>query len=110
MDIYLVVDILPDQRYERKENQLYTDVTIDVYTAILGGQVNVITPGGSVLLTIPPGTQPGQTFRLTGRGMPLLKNPSTQGDLFVRAHVSLPKTLTEEEKKAFHKLSGRSHP
>ena len=110
MDIYLVVDIMPDQRYERKENHLYTNVTIDVYTAILGGQVNVTTPGGSVMLTIPPGTQPGQTFRLTGRGMPQLKNPSTQGDLFVRAHVALPKTLTEEEKKAFHKLSGRSQP
>jgi curved DNA-binding protein len=109
MDLLLVVEVLPDQRYERKENDLYTDATIDLYTAILGGQVNVNTPGGSVLLTIPAGTQPGQTFRLGGRGMPALKNPNTQGDLFVRIRVTIPRNLSEEEKNTYRMLSGRSH-
>jgi len=108
MDLYLVVEVLPDQRYERKENDLYTDATIDLYTAILGGQVNVNTPGGSVLLTIPAGTQPGQTFRLGGRGMPALKNPNTQGDLFVRIRVTIPRNLSEDEKNTYRILSGRS--
>lgn len=109
MDLYLIVDVVSDQRFERKENNLYTDVTVDLYTAILGGQVNVNTPGGSVLLTIPPGTQPGQTFRLAGRGMPALRSPANQGDLYVRARVSIPKNLSEEERKLFNTLSGRDH-
>lgn len=109
MDLYLVVEVLPDQRYERKDNDLYTDATIDLYTAILGGQVNVNTPGGSVLLTIPAGTQPSQTFRLGGRGMPVLKNPNTSGDLFVRIRVTIPRNLSEEEKNIYRKLAGRNN-
>jgi curved DNA-binding protein len=106
-DLYLVVDISPDGHYERKENDLYTDVNIDLYTAVLGGQINVQTPAGSVLLTIPAGTQPSQTFRLSGRGMPVLKSPSTFGDLFVRAKISIPRNLSEEEKDLFRRLAGR---
>ncbi len=109
MDILLVVEVLPDQRFERKDTSLYTDVTVDLYTAILGGQVNVNTPGGSVLLTIPPGTQPGQTFRLASRGMPALKPPAVQGDLFVRVRVTIPKDISEEDKKIFNTLAGRNH-
>lgn len=108
VDLYLVVEVLSDPRYERKENDLYTDATIDLYTAILGGQVNVSTPGGSVLLTIPPGTQPGQTFRLSGRGMPLIKTPAQHGDLYARIKVTIPRNLSEEDKSVFRKLAGRN--
>jgi len=108
VDLYLVVEVLPDSRFERKENDLYTDATIDLYNAILGGQVNVSTPGGSVLLTIPPGTQPGQTFRLSGRGMPLMKTPSQQGDLYARIKVTIPRNLTDEDRSVFRKLAGRN--
>jgi curved DNA-binding protein len=106
-DLYLVVDITPDGRYERKENDLYTDVNIDLYTAVLGGQANVQTPAGSVVLTIPAGTQSSQTFRLSGRGMPVLKSPSNFGDLLVRAKISIPRNLSEEEKELFRQLAGR---
>ena len=90
-DIYLVVEVASDARFERKGDDLYTDITLDLFTAVLGGQVNVQTPGGNVLLTIPPGTQPGQTFRLGGRGMPHLRSPQEHGDLFARARVTLPR-------------------
>jgi len=92
-DIYLVVEIEPDARFEIKENDVYTDAVVDLYTAVLGGQVNVNTPGGNVLLTIPAGTQPAQTFRLAGRGMPILNSPKSYGDLYARIKVQIPRKL-----------------
>ncbi len=59
---------------------------------------------GNVLLTIPPGTQPGQTFRLAGKGMPKLRNPQEHGDLFVRLKVQLPRNLTPQQRELFEKL------
>ena len=105
-DIYLIVKVTPDPRFERKGNDLTTDVDLDLYTAVLGGEAKVNTPDGQVVLTIPPGTQPGQTFRLAGRGMPHLRSPQTHGDLFARARVSLPRSLTPEQRSLFEKLAG----
>jgi curved DNA-binding protein len=103
-DLYLIVDVLPDARFERKEDDLYTDVPIDLYTAVLGGEVKVSTLTGEVLLTIPAGTQPGQTFRLAGRGMPHLSAANTFGDLFARIKVTLPRNLTAHQKSLFEQL------
>jgi curved DNA-binding protein len=103
-DIYLVVEIEPDARFELKDNDVYVDVTIDLYTAVLGGQVNVTTPGGNVLLTIPAGTQPGQTFRLAGRGMPILNSPKSYGDLYARVKVQIPRTLNTKQRSLFEQL------
>lgn len=103
-DLYLVVEVLPDARFERKEDDLYTDVSIDLYTAVLGGQVKVPTLTGEVLLTIPTGTQPGQTFRLAGRGMPRLSAANTFGDLYARIKVTLPRNLTARQKSLFEQL------
>ena len=104
-DLYLVIDVTPDPRFELRGDDLYTDVTVDLYTAVLGGQATVVTPGGNVLLTIPAGTQPGQTFRLSGRGMPKLRNPETHGDLYARVKVQVPKTLTAHQRELFQELS-----
>lgn len=104
-DIYLVVQVTPDPRFERKGNDLYTDFDLDLYTAVLGGEARVHTPDGQVVLTIPPGTQPGQTFRLAGRGMPHLRNPQNRGDLFARARVTLPRNLTPQQREYFEKLA-----
>ncbi|MCE1252717.1 MAG: J domain-containing protein [Anaerolineae bacterium] len=103
-DIYLVVEVDPDPRYERDGNDLYTDVNIDLYTAVLGGSVPVQTPGGQVTLTIPAGTQPGQKIRLAGRGMPHLRSPQTFGDLYVRIKVSLPRQLNDKQRGLFEQL------
>ncbi|MGB9799988.1 MAG: DnaJ C-terminal domain-containing protein [Thermanaerothrix sp.] len=103
-DLYLVIEVLPDPRFERKDDDLYTEVTIDLYTAVLGGQVTVPTLGGDVILTIPPGTQPGQVFRLSGRGMPNLRNPQKHGDLYVKVKVELPRHLTPQQRALFEQL------
>ncbi|MDR3576607.1 MAG: J domain-containing protein [Anaerolineaceae bacterium] len=103
-DLYLVVEIEPDARFEIKDNDVNTEVVVDLYTAVLGGQVNVNTPGGNVLLTIPSGTQPGQTFRLAGRGMPVLNSPKTYGDLYARVKVQIPRTLNAKQRALFEQL------
>ena len=103
-DIYLVVEIEPDARFEIKDHDVYTETVIDLYTAVLGGQVNVNTPGGNVLLTIPAGTQPGQTFRLSGRGMPKLNSPKSYGDLYARVKVQIPRTLNAKQRALFEQL------
>lgn len=103
-DLYLVVKVESDPRFERKEDDLYTDVTIDLFTAVLGGQVKVPTLSGEVLLTIPEGTQPGQAFRLAGRGMPRLSAANTYGDLYARIKVTLPRKLTPRQKTLFEQL------
>jgi curved DNA-binding protein len=103
-DIYLVIEVLPNDRYSVNGSDLTTEVKIDLFTAVLGGTVTVNTLSGNVSLTIPPGTQPGQKFRLAGRGMPVLKSPNTFGDLFVQAKVEIPRKLSEDQKRLFEEL------
>lgn len=104
-DLYLVVQVAPDARFERRGDDLYTTAEVDLYTAVLGGEVKVATLKGDVVLTIPPGSQPGQTFRLAGRGMPSLKKKKKRGDLYVRLRVNLPKDLTTRERELFKDLA-----
>lgn len=104
-DLYLIIKVADDMRFERRGNDLHTDSTVNLYTAILGGEVTVPTLVGSVVLTIPAGTQPGQSIRLMGKGMPHLKDPQTHGDLFVHIKVRLPKNLTERQRELFQELS-----
>ncbi|MEN4012164.1 MAG: J domain-containing protein [Bellilinea sp.] len=103
-DLYLVIEVLPDARYERKGNDLYSEVNIDLYTAVLGGQTRVTTLSGEVMLTIPPGTQAGQKIRLAGRGMPQLRSPHTFGDLYVSVKVQIPRQLSERQRELFEQL------
>lgn len=104
-DLYLVIDVAPDPRFERKGDDLTTEVAIDLFTAVLGGETRVPTPEGNVLLTIPAGTQPGQSFRLGGRGMPHLREPNVRGDLYARMKVQIPRNLTPEQRKLFEQLA-----
>jgi curved DNA-binding protein len=104
-DLYLVIEVADDPRFERKGNNLHTEATIDLYTAVLGGEITVPTLAGNVRLTIPPGTQPGQAIRLAGRGMPLLKTPQDHGDLYVRTRVKIPRDLTPRQKELFQELA-----
>ncbi len=97
-DLYLIVEVEDDPRFERSDADLRTSTTIDVFTATLGGEVDVQTLAGPIKLKIPQGTQPEQVFRLAGRGMPRLKAAQTKGDLFVRVKVKIPKQLTSKQK------------
>jgi curved DNA-binding protein len=104
-DLYLLVQVANDAQFERKGNDVYTDVDVDLLKAVLGGEVTVQTLSGSVVLTIPPGTQPGQTFRLAGQGMPQIKAPQSRGDLYVRAKIKIPRSLTAEQRDLYQKLA-----
>jgi curved DNA-binding protein len=104
-DLFLVIQVMDDPLYERKGDDLYTDVEVDLYKAVLGGEVAVHTLSGNVMLTIPAGTQSGQTFRLGGRGMPRIKNPQSHGDLYVRVKVKIPRGLSAEQRELFEKLA-----
>ena len=103
-DLYLVLEVLPNERYSVKGADLTTEVSIDLMTAVLGGEAKVSTLSGDVSLTIPPGTQPGQKFRLGGRGMPNLKAPQTYGDLYAQVKVAIPRKLTDKQRQLFEDL------
>ena len=101
--MYITFQILPDPTFERIGNDLKTKVTIDMYTAILGGEVQVSTLSGKVKLKVKPETQPGTTVRLKGKGFPVYKG-GTFGDLFVTYTVELPKGLTDKQKELLEQM------
>jgi curved DNA-binding protein len=98
VDLYLIVEVAEDPRFVREGDDLRTSASIDVFTAILGGEAEVETFEGKVKLKIPAGTQPEQVFRLSGRGLPPLKSSQSKGDLFVRVKVNIPKKLSSKLK------------
>jgi curved DNA-binding protein len=105
LDLYLIVDVVGDKRFERQGNDLYTTATVDVFTAILGGEANVETMEGKVKLNIPAGTQPEQVFRLAGRGMPHLKDAKQKGDLYVKVKVQIPKYISSKQRELLDEAS-----
>jgi curved DNA-binding protein len=100
-DLYLVIRVADDPRFVVKGNDLHTDVVIDLYTAVLGGEVTIQTPSGNVVLTIPAGIQPGQSMRLASQGIPRLNSPNNKGDLFAHIKVKIPNNLTQRQKELF---------
>jgi molecular chaperone DnaJ len=102
-DIYLRITVRPDKRFTVEGNNVRTDVSVPLYTCILGGEVRVPTIDGSVALTIPPGTQNGQVFRLRGKGMEPAKG-GARGDLLARVKVQLPTDLSDNERELFEQL------
>jgi curved DNA-binding protein len=104
-DLYLRVSVQDDQRFERKDDDLFENVTINLYAAVLGGEVQVQTLAGKVTLKINPGTQSGQMIRLSGKGMPRLRHPDEFGDLYVKVDVEIPKELTAKERALFRELA-----
>lgn len=103
-DLYLLIQVEDDPRFEVRGDDLHTEVTIDLYTAVLGGEVTVQTLSGNVVLTIPAGIQPGQSIRLAGRGMPHLNSPASKGDLYAHVIVKIPRNLTPRQKELFREL------
>lgn len=104
-DLYLKVRVQSMPGMVRKGDNLHVDVSSDLYSAVLGGEIEVQTFAGAVLLKIPAGSQPDQIFRLRGKGMPKLRNPSQHGDLYAKLKIRLPKKLKKEERRLFEELS-----
>jgi DnaJ-class molecular chaperone len=102
-DLYLVVNVRPHERYERKGDDLYIDVEVPLTTAILGGEVEVQALDRKVALKLPPLTQNGRPFRLGGLGMPKI-GQEARGDLYARIKVRLPEKLGDKERGLFEEL------
>jgi DnaJ-class molecular chaperone len=103
-DIYLIITMAPDPRFQRQGRDLYCEVEVPVEDAVLGGEVAVPTLRSRVALTIPPETQNGQRFRLAGQGMPVLNQPGVRGDLYATIKVRLPSGLSAQERELFQQL------
>ncbi len=103
-DLYVRIMVKPSTLYTRKGDDLYKDVSIDLYTAILGGEVLVDTLDGQVKIKVTEGTQNNKTIRIKGKGMPVYESPTIHGDLYIKLQVIIPDKLTEEQKELFKKI------
>ena len=104
-DLYITFQIREDPKFKRSGNDLYTTEEIDLYTAVLGGEVTIETIGGKVKLKVVPETQNGTKIRLKGKGFPVYKKDGEFGDLYVTYQVKLPINLTEKHKELFRELA-----
>lgn len=104
-DLYITFMIEPDPVFKRVGNDLYININLDLYTAVLGGEVMVETLDGKIKLKIKPETQNGTKARLKGKGYPLYKKEGQFGDLFVTYNILIPQNLTTQQKELFTELS-----
>lgn len=104
-DLYITFSIAEHPDFKRLGNDLYTTASIDLYTAVLGGETIIDTMNGKVKLKVNPGTQNGTKIRLKGKGFPAYKKEGQYGDLYVTFSVKIPVNLTEKQKELFTELS-----
>ncbi len=103
-DIYIRIRVRPEPGYQREGNDLTMKADTDLYTAVLGGKIEINTLAGRLSVPVPAGTQNGSRLRLRGKGMPFYGKPGQAGDLYVQIHVLIPKNLDREELRLFRQL------
>lgn len=103
-DLYITFAIPDDPAFHRERDNLYMPVSIDLYTAILGGEKVIDTLNGKVKLKVKPETQNGTKVRLRGKGFPVYKKEGQFGDLFITYEVKIPQNLTERQKELFREI------
>lgn len=108
-DIYVTVHIAPHSHFERKENDIYCEAPVDLYTLVLGGKATIHTLKGMIKIDIPKETENGKILRLKGMGMPVFGNESEKGDLYAKVKAVLPKNLSKEEIELFQNLKNKHH-
>ena len=104
-DLFITIKLVRDPFIERNGDDLYMDVNVDFYTALLGGKVPIKTFHGVKNINIKEETDNGSTLRLKGLGMPRYENPNEFGDLYAKIMIRMPKKLTEEEKSLIKQLA-----
>lgn len=104
-DLYITFKIRNNTKFKRVGSNLYTSKEIDLYTAVLGGEITIDTMSGPIKLKVEPGTQNGAKVRLKGKGFPVYKEEGKFGNLIVTYQVEIPSTLSEKEKELFTELS-----
>lgn len=103
-DLYITFVIAEDPTFKRMGNDLHATVDLDLYTAVLGGEITVDTLDGKVKLKVKPETQNGTVTRLKGKGFPVYKKEGEFGDLYITYSVKIPTNLTEKQKELFTEL------
>ena len=104
-DLIITFKVSNHEKYKRLGNTVYLTVDIDLYTAILGGEITIETLSGKVKLNVKPGTQNGSKIKLTGKGFPVYKSEGFFGDLIVTFNILIPKEINEKQKALFTELS-----
>ena len=104
-DLIITFVVSNNEKFKRLGNNLYLTVEIDLYTAILGGEITIETLSGKVKLKVVAGTQNGNKIKLNGKGFPVYKNEGAFGDLVLTFTVIIPKDLNEKQKTLFTELS-----
>jgi|SRR5579884_486552 len=103
-DLYLVTHIVPDPRFRREGDDLYTQVDVPITTLALGGEAGVPTLKGRLTVNVPAGSQNGRTLRLGRQGMPALRG-GARGDMYVKLNAILPTSLNERQRELFEELA-----
>lgn len=104
-DLYITFQIDNDTAFRRDGQHLYKTIELDLYTAVLGGEITVDTMDGKVKLHVPPETQNGTKVKLKGKGFPVYKKKGQHGDLFLTYEVKIPTQLSDKEKALFNELA-----
>ncbi len=104
-DLFITFVIAEDEKFKRLENDLYANAELDLYTAMLGGEITLDTLSGKIKLKVKPETQNGNKVKLKGKGFPVYKKEGEFGDLFITYQIKLPANLSEKEKLLFTELS-----
>jgi curved DNA-binding protein len=104
-DLYITFQIANNPDFRRLGNDLYTIADLDLYTAVLGGEITIDTLDGKVKLKVKPETQNGTKIKLKGKGFPVYKSKGQSGDLFVTYNIKIPTDLTDRQKELFYELS-----
>lgn len=107
-DLYITFSIINNTKFKRNGNDLFATADIDIYTAVLGGEITVDTFNGQVKMKVQPETQNGTKIRLRGKGFPVYKKEGEFGDLFITFSVKTPTGLTEKQKELFRELAKTS--
>ncbi len=103
-DLFVRIKVSPHPQLMRKGDDVYATHNIDLYTAVLGGEIVADTLSGQVKVRILPGTQNGKTVRLKGKGMPVYNHPDRYGDLYIQLHVQIPDKLTDKQRELFEQI------
>jgi len=104
-DLYIAFSIANHSIFKRLGNDLYASIDLDLYTAILGGEITIDTLKGQVKLKVKPETQNGSKVKLKGKGFPVYKNEGQFGDLLLTYNIKIPTNLTDKQKELFDQLS-----
>lgn len=104
-DLYITFSIANHPRFKRVGNDLFTTIDVDMFKAVLGGEITIETLSGKVKLTVKPETQNLTKVKLKGKGFPVYKHEGQYGDLFVSYNIKIPTGLTEEQKELLKELS-----